>query len=343
MWDTSARLLRLLSLLQQPRDWTAEQLGAELAVTVRTVRRDVARLRDLGYPVDSTHGVGGGYRLAAGASLPPLLFDLDEAVAVLDAMTAAAAASDEPLQDPLASALTKLEAAMPGRLRPAVQSLLSHTTRLELGEMIGAAPLAVEASTLVVLAQACRQRRRLTARPVTGQHAVPVTEAAEVTLEPLRLVQTMGRWYVVAYSLTARDWQVLRVDRLDALRLIDQPATHQWPVAQDPQAYVADHVRSRIQTVTGTVRVHAPAKSITGWILPAWGRVIEETPISCIVECGADSYDGIACWLVLLNADLTVLAPDALREAFGRLAERAGRAASADPEVVAHYRTRSVR
>jgi len=238
-------------------------------------------------------------------------------------------ASGEPGQGPLTSAMTKLKAVLPGRLHSAVQSLLAHSSRLELGQMIGRdPPLEVKASILAVLGQACRQRRR-----VTAQQPDAVRSVGEVVLEPVHLVQTMGRWYLLAYAVAAWEWRVLRVDRLSAVRLTGQPSTHPWPSGADPQAYVAEHVRGWIQTVTGTVRVHAPAHTVASWIAPAWGRVIEETEATCIVESGADSYDAIAGWLLLLGADLTVLGPDGLHDAFRRLADRARRAASSDPQV----------
>jgi predicted DNA-binding transcriptional regulator YafY len=160
MWETSERLLRLLALLQRSRSWSADQLAEELAVTERTVRRDVARLRQLGYPVTSIHGAGGGYELEAGAALPPLMFDEAEAVATVLALQDAATTSSTADASAALSALGKIHGAMPQRLRTATVALTDHSTSLKLGNLIGASSTALSIETLVTLAQACRRADR---------------------------------------------------------------------------------------------------------------------------------------------------------------------------------------
>ena len=155
MWETSARLLRLLSLLQTRRDWTGAELAERLAVTARTVRRDVDKLRGLGYPVEASPGVAGGYRLGAGAALPPLLLDDEEAVAVAVGLRTAANGSVSGIAETSVRALAKLEQVLPSRLRHQVNLVHSVTVPLH-----GGGPT-VDAATLIAIAAACRDHLRL--------------------------------------------------------------------------------------------------------------------------------------------------------------------------------------
>lgn len=220
MWDTPGRLLRLLA--QGRRDWNAEQLAEELEVTPRTVRRDIGRLRELGYPVTTVLGAGGGYQLEAGARLPPLMFDTDEAIAVmvsLQDMVANTATGTGTAEGAL-SAFAKLRRVMPPRLQPVVEALLAHTRRLDLGTAIGAPAESVDIATLVLLARACRDRRQILCR--YRRHS---GETGNRQLEPLRLVHTMGHWYLLAYSLEAVGWRTFRVERLSEAQITNKPAT----------------------------------------------------------------------------------------------------------------------
>jgi predicted DNA-binding transcriptional regulator YafY len=162
VWDTSERLLSLLALLQRRREWNAAQIADELSVTARTVRRDIARLRDLGYPVATVRGAAGGYVLEAGATLPPLMFDTGEAVAMLLALRDMAANAEVGISDGALSALDKLSRVMPARLRPAIEALSAHSSNLDLGSMISGSAEPVEVATLVLLARACRDERQIT-------------------------------------------------------------------------------------------------------------------------------------------------------------------------------------
>src|SRR5215218_2209561 len=203
MLETSARLLRLLSLLQARRDWTGPELAARLGVSPRTLRRDMDKLRGLGYPVDATPGTAGGYRLGAGAMLPPLLLDDEEAVAVAIGLRTAAGGTITGIEETSVRALAKLEQVLPSRLRHRVTALHAVTVPLSPG---GAQ---VDPDTLTALAAACRdhQRLRFDYRSHDGTATVRITE-------PHRLVHTGRRWYLVAWDVERDDWRTFRVDRV---------------------------------------------------------------------------------------------------------------------------------
>ncbi|WP_104129428.1 YafY family protein [Cryobacterium sp. N21] len=323
MWDTSGRLLRLLALLQRTREWNAAELAVELEVTARTVRRDVARLRDLGYPVASIHGIGGGYQLEAGTTLPPLMFDAEEAIATLLALQDASATGNRGAAPGALSALDKLNRVMPPRLRSTIDALAENSSRIDLGSQIGSDPVPVNTNTLVLLARACRDRRQI---EVTYKgHA---GSSNRRYLEPLHLVRTMNRWHLVAFSLDANDWRIFRVDRLEDATITTASSRPRKPPAEDLDLYVAGRVGAAVRQVTATVRVHAPRAEVAHWISAAWGTITEETAETSILQAGADSYNAIARWLLLINRPLTVVDPPALRAAFATIATEAKRTAS---------------
>lgn len=326
MWDTSGRLLRLLALLQRRCDWNADQLAEELEVTPRTVRRDIGRLRDLGYPVTAVLGTGGGYQLDAGASLPPLMFDTDEAVAVLISLRDMVANNATGTTEAALSAFDKLRRVMPHRLHPVVNAFLNHTSTLDLGTEFGATTEPVNITTLVLLARACRERRQLVCsyRRYTG-------EMGKRQLEPLHVVHTMSHWYLIAYSIEADGWRTFRVDRLSGAQMTNKPSYPRKPPAENLHEYVTAQLAEGWRQVTGTVRVHAPIDIVAPWIKPTWGTVTAETPETCIVNAGADSYGAMARWLLLIGARLTVLEPAELRAAFTDLAKDITRIAADNP------------
>src|SRR5882757_6172216 len=205
MLETSARLLRLLSLLQMHRDWSGPDLAERLGVTTRTIRNDVDRLRNLGYPIHATSGVAGGYRLGAGAELPPLLLDDDEAVAVAVGLRTAAGQGIEGIGETSVRALAKLEQVLPDRLRRRVSALHAFTVPL----LRGARGSAVDPGVLTELANACRDSEQL--RFSYRDHNGSETRRAA---EPHRLVCTEHRWYLVAWDTDRADWRTFRVDRI---------------------------------------------------------------------------------------------------------------------------------
>ncbi|ALE93399.1 hypothetical protein AOC05_15500 [Arthrobacter alpinus] len=326
MWDTAGRLLRLLALLQRRCDWNANQLAEELEVTPRTVRRDIGRLRDLGYPVAAVLGAGGGYQLEVGATLPPLMFDTDEAVAVLVSLRDTVSHSDAATIEGALSAFDKLHRVMPPRLHPVVDAFLDHTSSLDLGTGIEATTNPVNITTLVLLARACRERRKIacTYRRYSG-------ETGNRQLEPLHLVHSMSHWYLIAYSIEADGWRTFRVDRLSGAEITNKPSYPRDPPAANLHEYVTAQLAKGWRQVTGTVRVHAPSDIVAPWIKPTWGTVAKETPETCIVNAGAESYTAMARWLLLIGARLTVLEPAELRAAFTDLAEDIAHIAADDP------------
>ena len=205
MSETTSRVLQLLGLLQSRRVWTGEELAERLGVTTRSVRRDVERLRDLGYPVYASKGHGGGYQLGAGAALPPLLLDPDEAVAMAVCLRLAAGGSVAGVGESALRALSKLDQVMPSRLRSQVSAV--HDATVTLTWSSSDSP--VEPDVLMTLARACRDREHVSAAYV--DRAGSVTERR---LEPYQLVTTGKRWYLLAFDRDRQDWRSLRLDRM---------------------------------------------------------------------------------------------------------------------------------
>ena len=207
MWETSARLLKLLSLLQARRDWPGADLAARLEVTERTVRRDIGRLRDLGYPVHASRGTDGGYRLGAGAAMPPLLLDDDEAVAVAVGLRTAARSPVTGIEETSVRALAKLENVLPSRLRRRVSAVADYTVPVP----PDSPPPPVDPAVLTTLASACRdhERLRLDYRAHDGTSTVR-------SVEPHRLVSWGQKWYLLGWDTGRGDWRTFRVDRIRA-------------------------------------------------------------------------------------------------------------------------------
>lgn len=306
---------------------SAEHLATRLGITTRTVRRDIARLRELGYPVNTELGPAGGYRLPPGASLPPLLFETDEALTVLLSLL------NEDRDRTAASAIDKLQRVLPSQVRSAATALLTHSTDLHLGHVVGVAPPRVDIATLGVLAVACRDRRLVSCR--LGNESCLTTPPTSI--EPLRLVRTMGRWYLVAYDVSEGRWGPIPVDEMSDVRLLTAGAT-QRPPSEAPSDLVTRHVLDSVRKVTATVRAHAPEGQVARWVEPAWGRVVRESARSTLIECGADTYDRMARWLLLIGCEITVLEPPELRDAFARTAALADRAAWEQGQTITRER-----
>ncbi|MGW9198026.1 helix-turn-helix transcriptional regulator [Micromonospora chersina] len=317
MLETSARLLRLLSLLQTPRDWTGAELADRLAVSTRTVRNDVERLRALGYPVHGTRGAVGGYRLGAGAALPPLLLDDEEAVAVAVGLRTAAGGSVAGIEETSLRALAKLEQVLPHRLRRRVTALHTHTVRVPHDQP---GPT-VDAETLSVLGAACRDRERLRFDYVRHDGT---TDRRDV--EPYRLVNWGRRWYLMAFDPARDDWRTFRVDRIS-------PRAPTGPrfAARDLPGDVVDRVRHGVSSAAwrhrATIRVHAPAEVVADRINPAVGTVEPVGDAACLLHTGADRLETIAVWIGLLDLDFTVENPPELADLLRTLAARYLRAA----------------
>ncbi|RZQ60284.1 helix-turn-helix transcriptional regulator [Amycolatopsis suaedae] len=316
MADTSARLLRLLALLQMRREWTGTELAARLEVSGRTVRNDVERLRALGYPVHGTRGSVGGYRLGAGAQLPPLLLDDDEAVAVAVGLRTAAGGTITGVEETSLRALAKLEQVLPSRLRRRVQALQSVTVPVPRDEP---GPR-VDADTLTALAAACRDSERL-----RFDYADHSGNATRRVTEPYRLVTWGRRWYLVAWDVDRADWRTFRVDRITP-KLPSGPRFTPRELPGD----VTDRVRRGVSSAAwrhhATVTVHAPATEVAQRINPAVGTVEAIDEHSCLLHTGADSVHTLAVHLGMLDLDFTADGPPELVDLLATLSRRYDRA-----------------
>ncbi|MGI5290860.1 helix-turn-helix transcriptional regulator [Nonomuraea polychroma] len=311
MLETSARLLKLLSLLQARRDWTGDELAARLHVTTRTIRNDMERLRRLGYPVHATAGPTGGYRLGAGAALPPLLLDDEEAVAIAVSLRTAAGGTVAGIEETSARALVKLQQVLPPRLRRRVEALRVYTVPER-----WAGP-SVDAGVLTTIATACRdhERLRFEYRTYDGGQAVRTTE-------PHRLVHSRHRWYLLAWDLDRDDWRTFRVDRIQPRtpagpRFTPRPL----PEGGDVARHVARGVGEATWRYRARVIVHAPAERVARR-LPV---PVEIQPVGedrCVFEPGSDDPLMLAGYLAMLGEDFTVEGSPELAAELRTLARR---------------------
>jgi len=315
MWQTSTRLLQLLAMLQARRDWSGRELASRLEVSTRTIRADIERLRDLGYPVEASPGVGGGYRLSHGTTMPPLLLDDEEAVAVAVALRTTAGAGVTGIEEASLRALVKLEQMLPTRLRHRLDAVRIATVTVP-----GAGPT-VDLAVLSAIAWAIRASERLRFDYVghDGRETRRITE-------PQRLVVWGRRWYLLAWDVERESWRTFRVDRIS-------PRTPTGPRFR-PRTLSDDEASQFVQRSTGTatwryrarIRVHAPVDQVRA-LLPLAVDVSADGPDRCIIEAGSDTPHQLALYVGLLDRDFEVLEPPDLAEAFVRLAERYQRAA----------------
>ncbi|MER6134532.1 YafY family protein [Streptomyces sp. NPDC001815] len=313
MLETSARLLRLLSLLQAHREWSGPDLADRLGVTPRTIRRDVDRLRELGYPVNASPGTGGGYQLGVGAELPPLLLDDDEAVAVAVGLRTAAGQGIEGIGETSVRALTKLEQVLPHRLRRRVGALNAFTVPM----LRGPRPSAVDPAVLTELAAACRDSERL--RFEYRSHEGAPTRR---TVEPHRLVCTERRWYLVAWDVDRDDWRTFRVDRITPRPPHGPRFTPREAPAEDLAAYVSKGVSTRAYTSHAVVRLHVPLEEAIGQVSPSAGTLEPEGPDSCVLRTGAANLDVMVIHVMLMGLPFEVLEPAELIEAISTARDR---------------------
>jgi predicted DNA-binding transcriptional regulator YafY len=318
MANTSGRTLRLLSLLQNHRYWPGAELAERLEVSVRTLRRDVDRLRELGYPVDAQRGVDGGYQLAAGAALPPLVLDDEEAVALaVGLQIGVQSGAVAGIAESSIRALTKVVQVMPPRLRRRVDALRAMTVPAGWGE---AGP-GVDAAALTSIAQHCRDSEglALTYRAAGGERSVR-------DVQPHRLVLLGRRWYLVAYDLTRSDWRTFRVDRIEAQR----PTGRRFPPRKLPAADAAEFVRAGIDNLPTARRievlVHAPALEVRERI-GRWATVDDAGDGRCRVHMTADDLDWPTMALGSTGADFEILSPPEMVDHVRGWGQRFGRAA----------------
>ncbi|WP_066360334.1 helix-turn-helix transcriptional regulator [Herbidospora mongoliensis] len=318
MLETSVRLLELLSLLQLKRDWTSSELADRLDVSARTVRTDIGKLRSIGYPVDARPGVAGGYRLAAGTAMPPLLLDDDEAVAVAVGL-GAVATQRLGVEETSLTALAKLEQVLPARLRRRVEAVREATSVVP-----GPGP-SLDLSVLGTVAAAIRGHERL-----RFGYTKPGGSEGPRNTEPLRLVSWGPLWYLLAWDLDRDDWRVFRVDRM----VPHAPTGARFQPRAIPEDNAVEYVIKRISKMAWKYRarilVHAPAAEVAAKIrIPVDIQVVDES--TCHVELGSDDPNRLALWMTQLDVDIEVIDGDELAVAFDRLATRLHRAAGGAP------------
>ncbi|GAA2203890.1 YafY family protein [Nonomuraea monospora] len=303
MANTSTRTLRLLSLLQTHRYWPGAELADRLGVSPRTLRRDVDRLRELGYPVEAQRGVDGGYQLAAGAALPPLVIDDEEAVALTVGLQAAAQNPVEGIAESSVRVLAKVVQVMPVRLRRRIDALRAMTVS---AGWDGQTRAGVDPSVLTTIAVACRdnERLRFSYTAADGRHT-------ERHTEPHRLVSLGRRWYLVAYDLERHDWRSFRVDRLSA----PQGTGSRFRPRPLPAGDAAEFVRAGLDNVPRSYRVEvvvrAPAEVVRERV-GRWSTVEEGDDGECLVRMVVDSLEWPIMALGLIGAEFRVVSPPEL-------------------------------
>ncbi len=311
MLETSARLLRLLSLLQTRREWSGSALAEKLDVTTRTVRRDVDRLRDLGYPVNAAVGVGGGYQLGAGAEMPPLLLDDEETIAVAFGLQSGATGPVMGIGEASLRALTKLRQVMPSRLRHRLEALEIDVVARP------AAKSAVEAPVLASIAAVCHARERL-----RFDYRTHGGDESRREVEPHRLVRAGMRWYLVAWDLHRSDWRSFRVDRMTP----KIPTGPRFTARELPPGGAAEFVERGINRAVNQTRarvlLHAPIEQIAPMVHSDWGSVEALDDATCVLVLGAESQQSAARWLAAFDVDFTVLDPPELRDECLAMSER---------------------
>jgi predicted DNA-binding transcriptional regulator YafY len=314
--NTSSRTLRLLSLLQTHRYWPGNELSDRLGVSARTLRRDIDRLRELGYPVDARRGVEGGYQLAAGAALPPLVLDDEEAVALTIGLRAAAQGAVAGIEESSVRALAKVVRIMPPHLRRRVDALRSMTV-----PMVWSSGPSIDAGVLTVVAQACSDEERL-----RFSYTAAGSEKTARHVEPHRLVSLGRRWYLVAYDLTRQDWRSFRLDRLENPRNTGM----RFQPRQLPAADAAACVRAGFESLPAAPRpiealVHAPATAVRSAV-GQWATVEEVDEGSCRLRMTVENLDWPALALGAVGAEFEVIQPPELIDHLRNWAGRFNRA-----------------
>jgi predicted DNA-binding transcriptional regulator YafY len=311
MLETSARLLRLLSLFQAQRYWSGAELSERLEITARTLRRDVGRLRSLGYPVHSTSGIAGGYQLGAGAILPPLLLDDDEAVAVALGLRTSANGGVTGIEEASVRALLKLEQVLPPRLRHRVAALHGFIVPLETrGPRVGA-------SLLSLIAGACRDHESIRFRYQNRTGA-----ASMRMVEPHRVVHTGYRWYLVAWDCDRKDWRTFRVDRMEGKLKTSTRFKPRIPPEGDFAKFVSKSLSQVPFPFRARVTLQASVESLAQRLPPAAGMLETIDQNSCMLHTGSHSLESITMHLSWLGVPFVVHEPPELISYLRALGQR---------------------
>lgn len=317
MLTSSARLLRLLSLLQSRPTWSGGDLTSRLEVTARTLRRDVDRLRDLGYPVHSTSGPAGGYQLGAGASLPPLMLENEEGLAIAIALYGASL-DVRGVADAGQRALAKIEQVLPGRLRRRLDALRASIVRAA-----DAGPR-IEISVVDTLAAACAEHR--IAHFGYEDHA---GQASRRAAEPHRLVLVGPRWYLAAWDQGRRDWRTFRVDRISPPIELGAGFVPRPMPEDDAAAYVTRAVSTGGNRIQARVVLHVPLGAARRKIPPQYGTLTAIDARRCRLVTRPASPDGVVIWLGLSGLAFTIEGPPELSRCVRQVRDRLGRRAGA--------------
>lgn len=313
----SARVLELLSLLQSRRHWSGTDLANRLEVSPRTLRRDVESLQDLGYPITSTRGTGGGYQLAPGGSLPPLVLNEDEAAAMVIALKNVPTGTHAAHADAAISALARIVQVLPGKIRERIDALQRLST---VPGHLGA-PVPVDTSVLTLCALASRDQEEITFAYSDAKGNDTIRH-----VHPHNIVTLYQRLYLVAYDLDRNDWRVIRLDRVrDALRTGRTFRPRELPES-DPAEFVRTKIGNIGARATVTATVDAPADEIRPQF-GEWATVAERTDATCSVSIPSSDLDWTIFSLVSLDAPFTIHGPsEAIERArlWRRRLERAG-------------------
>jgi predicted DNA-binding transcriptional regulator YafY len=326
MLETSARLLRLLSLFQVRKYWSGTDLAGRLEVTSRTLRRDVGKLRTLGYPIHSTSGLEGGYQLGAGSTMPPLLLDDEEAVAVALGLQCAATGAIAGVEEASVRALAKIEQILPPRLGRRVAALQAMIVTM------AGTQSSVSARVLSTIAAACRDQEMLRFR-----YRDYAGTASSRSVEPHRLVNTGQRWYLVAWDADRKDWRTFRVDRIQPRLITGLHFTPREPPARDLAAYVARGVW-HAPPCRARIKLFASAEVAAERWPPAIGLIEPIDERSCFFEVGAASFESLAAHITSFGVDFEVAHPpelvDHVRQLSSRLSRAAGTLGASIPKLL---------
>lgn len=317
MANTSARMLRLLSLLQTHRYWPGSELAGRLEVSPRTLRRDVDRLRELGYPVDATRGVAGGYQLRAGAAMPPLLLDDEEAVAIAVGLRSAAAGAVAGFEETSVRALAKVIQLLPPRLRRRIDALQAATAP----GVLGGGPV-LDAVVLTAVAMACRGEERL-----RFDYAPRAGESMRRHVEPHRLVALGRRWYLVAWDLDRNDWRSFRLDRLSAPAPTGARFRPRDLPGGDPVAWLRARLATAPNKYDVSVLIESPAEAVR-YVTGHWAAVDEVSASICRMRLSVDDLGWPIMVLGVLGAPFVVESPAELRDRVRQVGEALVRNAS---------------
>jgi predicted DNA-binding transcriptional regulator YafY len=316
MTQTSSRLLELLSLLQGRRDWPGEELADRLEVSGRTIRRDIERLRQLGYPVESLTGPAGGYRLRAGSAMPPLLLDDEEAIAIAVGLRTAARASVTGIEETSVRALVKLEQVLPAHLRRRVGALSSATFTLP------APGPTVDPQHLTAIAATCRDSERLR---FAYRRRDGTDSRREV--EPHSLVNYGRRWYLVAWDRGREGWRTFRLDRLARPTSAGVRFVPRRLPTKDAAMYVQQSIRAAPNRYEAVLTLHAAAEEIESRVPAYWGAIEPVDASTCLFRTGDDDLGWLALRIAMLGVDFELHEPPELLEHLRALSLRLGRAA----------------